>query len=234
MSKKADASSQYNDLLKMLNAIPKIQEIDSHRTIYSKIYYLIYISRRFETKNFILSNYYNVSLTFLIEGYISLVRNLPNGSLLLLRPAIENFLKSIMETKNLYINERSYGENHTLLLEKLQDSSFIVKQKRGIVEELGRQYGKISGLSHSATRKNNFNIYQYFSDSIENENSIKDAELIWDKVLDSICLYATYRCSETYKKWEYWELADLLEIPFSKNKSRKLAEYFIDNFQEKP
>lgn len=227
MSRNEIVSAEFDKLSNLLTENTQGYSSANAKDIYSKIYFLVYLSRRFETKSYFDSPYYRAMSSFLIEGLIALLKNVPNGSLLLLRSSIENQLKSILFLSQLNISERSYGENFKTLQIHLINNSFEIKKKKECIEILRRHYSKLSAISHSATSVNSYNIYEYYSDLINN-TSLESCENSWLDVLDQMCRYSTYQCFDSFKNWEYFELCELLNLAFSKTFSRKLAEFFID------
>lgn len=230
MNKKDVISREYDIFIELLSRNTTFISDSDSKVIFSRIFFLIYLSRRFETKSFFDSKYFQSTISFLIEGYVSLMKNIPHGSLLLLRSAIENHTKSILYLANVDINERSYGENYKKNLELLTNETFETKNKKISVNKLRTKYSSISAISHSATNNKDIPIYKYFNDVINNI-SIQNAKDEWLSVLEQMCIYSTYQCSSSFKNWEYFELIDLLSIAFTTNRCRNLAEYFIDGKQ---
>lgn len=230
ISKSEQATAEFKDLMLTFLHSPKetIFPIKELENIFNKIFFLLYLAKRFETKTIILNNYYEVSVSFIIEGFITLSNGIPNGSLFLLRSAIENFTKSILSNEHGTINERSYAKNHNELLRLISNDSLLTDKKEKILTKLQKSYGTVSAISHSATNISEFTPHQYFIDILKIDN---DGQVIksWNTILENLCEYATYQCQPSFKYWNYWELVELLELVFSRRKSQKIAEFLIDN-----
>lgn len=228
MDKKEIMNNEYIKFVQLLTEHNSLSHDLQTKKIYFKISYLIYLSRRHELKSYFKSDYFEATLSFLIEGYIALVKNIPNGSKLLLRSAIENYFKYILDIYGIEIHPRRFKENCNRVTSVLQQNSFISIKKEKCTDFLRDKYSDFSKISHSATQSEKFSLAVYYSDSIILSQNSVDTKKEWLDTLERICIYSSYQCSESFKQWDYNELNDLLKIAFSKNFSRKLSEYFID------
>lgn len=230
--KQNQVNEEFKKLEEIIVSIPaKLSPEESEKMvpIFSKIYFLTYLSRRPETKRFLNNNYYSICVSFLFEGFISLYKKIPNGSKFLLRSGIENFLKAILYSESLTINNRNFGKNEQTLRKFYIDSTLspLTSKKINLMTSIKRNYGKVSAISHSAANLTDHALFEFFSDLIMIPN-LASEQMFWNDTLDALCEYATYQCYDSFEHWNYFDLESLLKLSFSNSKARKIAEYIID------
>lgn len=234
----SDIQSQLNKILatsrnKMIKNEYKI-ELDK---IFSDIYAINYLRNKAETKRYFNTNYFKVTYSCLLESYSLILNNYPRGASLVLRSALENFIKHIINIinseygKSYDINDRSYSSNK-VTLEKIISDVLKPSFKKINIEingQMERQYKELSGLSHSLTPESISNTFEYFFD-LDNLNR-KNVDVVIDKftqVSRVIFSLSVILCEPSLKLWEMDELEGILNIVFGKRK----RETYIKKIKE--
>lgn len=228
-----DCENQLQTIIKFINTDSVINYNNSDiQRCFSFLYTINFLSKRIELKHLFNTKAFIVSYSCLIESFILLLENYPRGSSLVLRSALENFIKFVIEISGegkYSINDRSYGENRKTL-DKVINSEIPVKYQKIFMTtnaQMHHVYGKLSGLSHSLTPESQNNLLKYFSDS----------DLMITRNIDTVITYTIsvleyiFTCSLLVSRssLERWDRADLNEIIgsiYGKKRTKKLLELF--------
>ncbi|MBO0479633.1 hypothetical protein JZO72_08315 [Vagococcus fluvialis] len=84
---------------------------DTDFEFFKLICVLMILKRRPELKRFFESSYYDAVISFAIESFIVQLNGQVNGSHIILRASLENFLKFQLEYNKINIDSRSFGKN---------------------------------------------------------------------------------------------------------------------------
>lgn len=219
-----DINDQYSKLLKYMN-IPIKSLNDNYFPIFKKIYAIKLLISRPELKIFIVNDYTDAYFNFIIEAFICILRNEKNASSLLLRSAIENFLKLTLETLNLNINNRSFSENHKKLNGFLDETIYIQLTIKSNASTLQRHYSVLSAVSHSYTNLNKQAIFKSFTNSLKTDISKSDTIIkSWNEVLDSTFIIMIMLSSTSIKKWDTDDISNYLKLIMGEKKKNKILK----------
>lgn len=233
MKLKDDCRGQLKVVLKGINceAVKKYNMVGVEKC-FSYLYAINFLSKKIVLRSFFSNTAYNVSYACLIESFKLLLENHPRGSALVLRSALENFLKSIIETAgqgHYEIHEKSYLANKNTM-DKLIGNIFPSKYQQMFKTtntQMYTAYGKLSGLSHSLTTASKENLLLYFSDTSHlNEKIIDNVFGNFLAVLEYIfssCLLITWSSLEN---WEREELKEVLLVVFGEKRTEKMLILF--------
>ncbi|HEK9101992.1 TPA: hypothetical protein SUB30_003392 [Bacillus pseudomycoides] len=230
---KEDCRNQLEIVLKDIKCeLIKESKIEEIEKCFSYLYIVNFVSKKYVLRNFFKNTAFNVSYSCLIESLVLLLENHPRGSALVLRSALENFLKSIIETAGegqYKINEKSYLANKNTM-DKVIEDKFPDKYQmmfKTINNQMYTVYGKLSGLSHSLTTESQRNLLLFFSDTNNlNKPSIDSVFEKFLAVLDCIftsCLLIVWRSLEN---WERGELKEVLLVVFGGKRTEKMLSLF--------
>lgn len=218
----ADINTQYTKLLEFMNNNIEISS-DICFTIFKKIYAIKLFISRPEPKRFIANKYTDAYFNFIIEAFISTLRNEKNASSLLLRSAIENFLKLTLESLNLNINNRSFSTNHTTLNNSLIEDTYVNNLIKSNASTLQRQYSNLSVISHSFTNLDNKSIFKSFSQSLKsNINESDELFKSWTEVLKSTFIIMVMLSSDSIKNWDTDDISNYLKLVIGEKKKNKI------------
>lgn len=200
------------------------------REIFECIYMLNYLANRIEIRRNFSSKYFNISISCLMEAFSLLINNYSRGASLVLRSALENFIKHILkvyidnETINdIEINDRSYTVNKTTLDKVINNyvKNELKSKAKSINSKMETEYKKLSGLSHSLVTESENNVFKYFEDL----KKVNDSNILL--VLDhftniSKCLYSfgIIINEKSFKEWEYNDLKEILSIVFGSSQTK--------------
>jgi hypothetical protein len=199
---------------------------------FSYLYVINYLTGRVELKRFFSNISFNVSYSCLIESFILLLENYPRGSALVLRSALENFVKSIIEVSGegrYSINDRAYSENrktiNTLIEQEYPPKYHELFKKTN--DQMQNIYGHLSGLSHSLTPESQNNLLGYFSDaSVINQANLNAVFGKFLNVLDCIFICSLLLSRGSLELWERDSLEEVLSIVFGKKRTTNLLMLF--------
>ena len=205
--------------------------------IFSAIYAINYLRNKVETKRYFNTTYFKITYSCLLESYSLILNNYPRGSSLVLRSAVENFIKHVINiinseyNKSYNINDKSYSANKATLEKIISD---VLKRSfeeinKGINGQMERQYRELSGLSHSLTPESISNTFNYFFD-LDNVNK-KNVDLVivkFTQVSRLIFSLSIILCEPSLKLWERDELDGILNIIFGKRR----RETYIKKLKE--
>lgn len=216
---------------------------DSLYKVFCRIYTVNYLKNRIETERFTRTEYFKIVFSCLLESVQLLKSNYLRGSVLVLRSALENFLKHAIFTvqgNSININEKSYLANKKLYDNLIIDENPNTQEYSTFLQLLNSQmhnlYHNISGISHSLVSGSRDNIQSYFSDlsQINMEHFRSTLDLL-DKASDLILDWLLIICQTSLKNWEKEHLSELLSVPFGPK--RKISTYkklthkdFIEGF----
>lgn len=230
---KEDCQKQFEMVLEGIKCeLIKEYKLEDIEKCFSYLYIVNYVSKKYVLRNFFKHIAFNVSYSCLIESFLLLLENHPRGSALVLRSALESFLKGIIETAGqgkYTINEKSYVANKNTMDKVIEEE--IPDKYQGIFKATNSQmytvYGKLSGLSHSLTTESQRNLLLYFSDTINLNKPIIDS--VFEKlivVLDSIFLSCLLITWSSLEKWERVELKEVLKVVFGEKRAEKTLDLF--------
>lgn len=228
--------SYYEDAINQLQLITENYGNKEIKEVYQKeiekvflgIYIINYLSNRIELEKFFDYQYYKVSFSCLLESFSLILSNHPRGSSLVLRSALENFIKYIIEVSNSLknikypINDRSYSENKKNLECIIKDyyNDDLKQNSISLNSQMETYYKKLSGLSHSLTSESKNNVISYFSDiKILNNDNLK---IVFDKFLNIIKQmfgFCIIICEPSLKNWDSYDLNKVLRIVFGKSRT---------------
>ena len=230
---KDDCNTQLQKILRNTNSdLIKNYNTTNIEKCFSYLYIINFISKKIELKRFFKTKYYIVSYSCLIESFVLLLENYPRGSSLVLRSALENFIKSVIEISGegkYPINDRSYGENRKTL-DKLIEQEYPQKY-REIFKRTNAQmhstYGKLSGLSHSLTPESQNNLLEFFSDvNVLNKENIDNVFNKLLSILEYIFMCSLLISRSSLENWERSNLNEILGFTFGKKRTANLLELF--------
>lgn len=200
------------------------------RKIFKCIYMINYLSNRIELKRNFQSKYFKVSISCLIEAFDLLINNYARGSSLVLRSALENFIKHILmfyiDIENEYgyeINDRSYTANKTTLdkIIKISIKECLRGKSNSVNSKMETEYKKLSGLSHSLVAESENNTLKYFKD-LEKVNCENISLVIehFIEVVHSIYAFIIIMNEKSFKNWDYHELKSVLRTIFGSSQTK--------------
>lgn len=203
---------------------------DELREIFECIYMLNYLSNRIELRRNFESKYFNVSLSCLIEAFQLLINNYSRGSSLVLRSALENFIKHILkfyisnqEECGLEINDRSYTENK-ITLDKIINSYIkreLTAKGKSINSKMETEYKKLSGLSHSLVAESQNNTLKYFNDLEKvNDDNISLVITHFINVAKYIYSFGIIINEKSFRNWDYSDLKEVLRTVFGSSQTK--------------
>ncbi|KYC62070.1 MAG: hypothetical protein SOI41_02700 [Heyndrickxia coagulans] len=230
---KEDYQDQLNILVKNIegNMVFSYKRSELERC-FSFLYLINFLSKRVELKRFFDSKACLVSYSCLIEAFMLLIENHPRGSSLVIRSAIENFIKNIIKITGggeYYINDRSYGEN-IKTLNSIIENHVPEKYKplfNKTTAQISRLYYLLSGLSHSLTPESEKILLNYFSDTrsinTENIDTVTDNYL---SALEHIFTLSLLICRNSLEIWERENLEEIFRIVYGKKRTQTLLQLF--------
>ncbi|WP_049042632.1 hypothetical protein [Clostridium sporogenes] len=212
-----------------INEIEKIY-IDELREIFECIYMINYFSNRIELKSKFDSKYFNISMSCLIEAFDLLINNYSRGSSLVLRSALENFIKHVIqvyliETGDVAykINDRSYNANK-ITLDKISDKYIkeqLVIKSKSINSRMETEYKKLSGISHSLVAESENNTLKYFEDLDKmNKQNILLVIEHFINVAQCFFSFSLIMCEKSFKNWDSNELKQILKVVFGSSQTK--------------
>lgn len=187
---------------------------------FSYLYALNVIARRIELVKFFDTQYFSIAYSCLIESFSLVLDNHSRGSSLVLRSALENFLKNVVQIagNNSYrINDRSYSANQQTL-ESIIDNEYPDKYRELFKKtnaQMNRIYGILSGLSHSLTPESQNNMLSFFSDS--KTISRDRIDFVFDNmklVLEYIFTSSLLISRTSLELWDRSTLKDVLSLVY--------------------
>lgn len=207
-----DIDIQYNALLEAMN-IPLKPSNKKYFLIFKEIYAIKLLIGRPELQKFIANDYTDAYFNFIIEAFICILRNEKNASSLLLRSAIENFLKLVLTSLDLKINDRSFSVNHKTLSNFLNEDSYTNISIEANASTLQRQYSNLSAISHSFTNLNNQSIAKSFTRSLTSTIDSTDGIIqSWCIVLKSTFTILIMLSSQSIKFWDTDDISNYLKL----------------------
>ncbi|GAS82374.1 hypothetical protein [Paenibacillus amylolyticus] len=200
---------------------------------FSYLYALNLIARRIELERFFNTQYFSIAYSCLIESYSLALDNHSRGSALVLRSALENFLKSAISVAgngSYIINDRSYSANKKtleLIIDDVYPEKYKVIFKR-TTDQMNRIYGILSGLSHSLTPESQNNMLSFFSDvktvSRDRLNFVfNNMKLVFEYIFTSSLLVAR----SSLELWERSTLKDILSLVYGTKRTAKTLLLFV-------
>lgn len=226
MNYKEDLNIQFSSVLNKYNCKVKNCYNNEINKIFSSLYAMNYISNRVEVRHLFDSEYYNLSFSCVIESFSLILDNYPRGSALVLRSAIENFSKFIIQksqNNKWTINDRLYNPNKKTIdnIIKCEYDKSVKEISISLNSTMENLYGKLSGISHSLVSESQTNRLNYFSDinAIKPE-IIKSAIERIDKSIAAIFTYCLIICKPSLEKWDSYELTLIFELAFGKKKTK--------------
>lgn len=223
-----DMSNQFEKILGTSNhEILKASYRNELEKIFCIIYAINYLKNRVEVKRFFQTDYFRIAYSCLLEAYSLLLNNYSRGSALVLRSALENYLKHTLKIINeLYeesykINDRSYSVNKGEF-EKVINNILKVSFKqecKTINGKMEAEYKQLSGLSHSLTPESINNTLYFFFDI--NDINKKNIDIVIDKfikVATQIFSLSIILCEPSLRLWDKMELETLLDFVYGSKK----------------
>ncbi|WP_204254311.1 hypothetical protein [Mammaliicoccus sciuri] len=235
---------QFDKLMSLLEE--KNEYIKDHYNKMFKIFNYIYLINHFknraETKHYF-NSHFNIAFSLMIESTFLLYSKHEKASLLMLRSAQEMTLKSIIYQEREWIKSKKndytfdkldfrFNENKKILVKDLE--LFLPKEYKEYYTELDRTleiYKKLSGIVHSTNETMEFQMYRYFSSLLENINYTDKIIDIFIRTFKNLLTLICYMLRESIKKWDTYELNDILSVVIKKEKSRN---NFIKKFKTVP
>ena len=228
MSHTEKINNQFEELLN--NEGKKIYtKREDLKKIFKSLYGINYITNRIELRSIFKENndYFNVAFSNILEAYYLEIKGYSKASLLTLRVALENMIKSIiyiMENgDSSSINSRVYNENK-VTLDKLIlgiNNIFWQNQMKSLNGKCESQYGRLSGVSHALLDIHKTQAISFFKE-IEMKNRAFSEKAIAE--LDELSANMFQICiilsRNSFKHWDSIELNNILRIKFGKRKAR--------------
>ena len=199
--------------------------------IFKNIYAINYLKNRIELYDFVQTEYFNITFSCLLESFALLLDNHSRGACLVLRSAIENYIKHIIESANnnynfcYVINDRIYTQNHNTLLNNSDElfSNDFIEESESIISKLETHYKKLSGISHSLTEESKKNMCTYFSDLDNTTNLIGVINRFLD-ITDNIFTLMLISCEPSLRKWVASDINNILKIVYGARRRKKFIK----------
>lgn len=232
---------QFDKLISLLDG--KSGYINEHYNKMFKIFNYIYVINHFKnrakTKHYF-NSHFNIAFSLMIESAFLLYSKHEKASLLMLRSAQEMTLKSIIFQEREWIKSKKnnnsfdkldfrFNENKKVLVKDLE--LFLPKEYREYYTELDRSvqiYKKLSGIVHSSNKTMEFQMYKYFSSLLEDFNYTDEIIDIFIRTFKNLLTLICYMLRRSLKRWDTYELNDILSVVIKKEKSRN---NFIKKFK---
>lgn len=226
MSISSDCEYDFNLFKQKYNIIQENQDKTELFFLFKSVYAVNYLSSRIEVRQVFNNDFYKVTLSCIKESFMLYKDNYIRASSLVLRSAIENYIKFLLKLNQLPINNRIYAENYNLyksfLSSSLDDKVNTKKSLLNLNDKLLSFYKRLSGLSHSLTQESKeFTVN--FLEEIQNVTVKSQCDFldIFAKFLNIVQQFDLFICTFSLKNWTTEHLNDLLKLTMgNKRKDR--------------
>lgn len=195
---------------------------------FKRLYAINYLSSRIEVRSTLKNTHYQVTLSCLKESFLLYKDNYIRAASLVLRSAIENYIKFLLSKENLAINDRVYTENYNNLKNGLE-TNYNKKNIRESLLQLNNKmlshYKRLSGLSHSLTKESKELAINFFTDiSLVHNQSLNLFQSIFLSFLEIVqsinILYSKY----SLEHWQTEHILNLLNIHMGAKRSSRFIQ----------
>lgn len=179
---------------------------------YNHIFVLNLFKSRPELRRF-WNDYFDWSMSFLFEAFISASLAQKNSCYLLLRSSLENFVKFLVVAINKRdeINDRGFKDNNHIIL--THDWSNIHLNPLTKINTFQNDYERFSKLSHSAINLSSEAIINYFDKTSENFSEQFNDSMIEFRSLSKKYIYLIICiCEDSFISWNQEELRLILKM----------------------
>lgn len=235
-----DINFQFN---KIIDESSNILLIESNKQslsrIFNNIYAINYLKNSAELKVFINTEYFSITYSCLIETFSLILNNYTRASSLVLRSAIENYIKHLIQIINneydcnYNIHDRRYSDNKStlemIILKEMKDC--FKNDANSVNGRLDKNYNELSGLSHSLTENSRSNIIAYFNDITNKLDKVNINNIIikLEETTFDIFMLLIIMCQPSFKHWVSTELESVLKIVFGVRKTKTYIENLKDD-----
>ncbi|MGL9771527.1 hypothetical protein [Enterococcus sp. DIV0996a] len=232
---------EFDSLLKSTQFNKKFFEEnqDDMKRVFKKIYIINLLKNRVELSK-VLDEEFNMTFSLLLEASYSLYIGQCRGSLLLLRSSLESALQFVTRKERKWIidtfgNRKEFDKLDYRFVEtkkKLENdiSSYLPREEYKdyylTIERAVSYYKKLCEVVHSTKTAIPIQISSYYS-NLE-ENTLIDKKKFFELFINSLDVLFTliyFLLRENFKKWDTYDLINILKITYRDKKLEKYLSY---------
>lgn len=191
-------------------------------SIFKYLFLINLFTSRIEFKKIFSVQYHKIAFSCLIEAYILVLDNRVRAANLVLRSSIENFIKQIIKTISVdeCVNDKVYNINKSKLDKMLEQyNKYFDKKGKGLNTYFEREYGKLSGISHSLTNKSIENIIMAINDLEKiNTHAITSTLDEFEEITKNMFEFLIIACHKKLKCWDNENLREIFRLAFGEKK----------------
>jgi hypothetical protein len=201
--------------------------------LFKRIYFINITHTKAEFRNKFSNDFYKISYSCLVEALLLFSQNYIRASSLVLRSAIENYLKHQLQINNANINDRVYLENKNKFDEVINSKNYKNNEKLSLIkfnEKLLSLYKKLSGLSHSLTIESKNLQIDFISDFTDLQD--KNIRSLYDHfcpTLDCFIMLNIHTLKEPLTYWSKDDLNNFFKTAMGNKRIHRLIRIIKDN-----
>lgn len=226
----------YSRELKEFKKLFVLKEFDRYRLrferIFMKLYAFNYFSNRIEVSESFDNDYFKHVKTCIFEAFLLLADGYCKGCNLVMRSALENYNKFLLEAFNeTIVSDRSYSLNHVKLFKYVEKSSNpeYISHSIKLINKRETYYSSFSAISHSLGANLN-GLITYFADFTNDKSELMNKTLDdYNTIIDNIILNNIIICSASLKEWDSKDLFKFLNFWKDKKRAEKYVEKIKNN-----
>ncbi|GCD83710.1 hypothetical protein PTHTG4_27740 [Parageobacillus thermoglucosidasius] len=201
--------------------------------LFKRIYFINITNTKAEFRGRFSNDFYKISFSCLVEALLLFSQNYIRASSLVLRSAIENYLKHQLQINNAKINDRVYLENKIKFDEVINSKNYKDNEKLSLIkfnEKLLTLYKRLSGFSHSLTIESK-NLQIDFISDFNNllDNNIRILYNHFRSTLDYFIMLNIHTLKESLTYWSRDDLNNFFRIVMGNKRIKRLIRIIKDN-----